>query len=271
MNIVIQEFEPSPQLMPFVQAYWRGDFNVNGEQGFSKSVLPNGCIELIIHSTSEHCHLQKKEESWIHSPDFTLLGMYDQPYEVKFSQKVTTFGIRFHPDGIRHLFGVPPSEFLATYEDGVEVLGKKIRDFCSKMIDLQQSDQQIQWANDFLSQQLKTHFNPHDYTHQAMKLIRKMQGMADYEQLTRQLPISNRQLQREFKATYGITVTDYMRLARLNAIQRYMQSSDLNFTQMTYDLDFSDQSHFIREFKKYTGLAPGKFVKKRSHFIINPS
>lgn len=38
--------------------------------------------------------------------------------EGKFSQKVTTFGIR-------HLFGVPPSEFLATYEDGVEVLGKK--------------------------------------------------------------------------------------------------------------------------------------------------
>jgi AraC-like DNA-binding protein len=40
---------------------------------------------------------------------------------------------------------------------------------------------------------------------------------------------------------------------------------------LPYDLNFSDQSHFIREFKNYVGIAPKKFINSRKQFIVNPA
>ncbi len=270
MHVVITEHRPSPTLQPFVRTYWSGSFNRKRAPHIYQSVVPNGCIELIIHLSEAHCSLIKGDERWCKSPPFTLLGLYTQSYQVQFANHVTVFGISFHPDGIRHLFGVPPAEFLATYENGVDVLGQHLQDFCARIRALESTEAQLHCTNQYLSRQLTLHHQSYDYTHVAMKLIRKVSGITDYQTLTAQVPISDRQLQREFKNQYGITVVDYMRLARMNAIQNYMRTNSHNLTQLSHDLHFTDQSHFIREFKKYVGLAPGKFTKNREKFIVNP-
>ena len=271
MGLQISEYRPSDELLPFVQSYWFGDFNLKSEQKFSQSVVPNGCIELIIHLSDAHCSLNKGHESWDKSPDFTILGLYTQPYEVRFSKFVNVFGIRFYPDGIRNIFGIPPAEFLATFDDGADILGKSLHEFCDKIRSLDRAESQIKLADNFIRSQLRDHYLPYDYTHIAMNLIRKTAGISAYQQLTKQVPISGRQLQREFKKQYGITVSEYMRLSRMNATQNYILSKNASLSRISHDLQFSDQSHFIREFKNYVGLSPGKFMKNRHKFIVNPA
>ena len=278
MNTVFSEISPSIKLMPYIQTYWLGNFNVQSEKDYSQSVLPNGCIELIVHITEDHCLLNKGESEWNKTPEFMVVGLYDKPYEVQFAHNVQVFGIRFYPDGIRNVFGIAPAEFLATYEDGTDVLsgklgkmlGRKLREFCLKVKSIKTFEERVQLANKFVEDQLASNELSYDYTHKAMRLIRQVQGMGNYQELTGQVPIGLRQLQREFKALYGITVKDYMRLARINAIQNYMLATKQDLTQLSYNLNFSDQSHFIREFKTFVGMAPKKFTKNRNAFIINP-
>jgi AraC-like DNA-binding protein len=270
MNTIFHESRPSHDLLPYVQTYWQGQFNVFGQDNFIQSVLPNGCIELIIHTSYDHCALVSEGNvSWSRSPEFTLLGLYEKPYSVLFAEPVQVFGIRFHPDGFRNIFGIPPSNFLATYEDGVDVLGKKIKELCSRIRDANDL-QQVELANAFIADQLARHSKSYDYTHLAMQMIRRKGGVLNYKDLLQQIPISPRQLQREFKNLYGITIKDYIRLSRMNAIHRYMLSQNINLTQLPYELDFTDQSHFIREFKTFAGLPPTKFIKGRENFIVNP-
>jgi len=57
----------------------------------------------------------------------------------------------------------------------------------------------------------------------------------------------------------------------MNAIQKYMQSAMINLTDLTYEIGFADQSHFIREFKLITGISPRKFLDQRSEYIVNPA
>lgn len=270
MNNQFSESSPSPELIPFVQSFWVGNFNVDGAKQFSQTVTPNGCIELIIHLSEAHCYLFKPTSKWSTTPVFTLLGLFNKPYDVKFSQRVKVFGIRFYPDGIRNIFGVTPSEFLATYENSLDVLGISLNEFCEKIRALDDFQQQVRDANQFILQKLVIHVRSYDYTHYAMKLIRQSQGMMDYKQLTTEVPISIRQLQREFKSVYGITLMDYMRLLRLNAIQNYMYAGNARLSELPYELNFTDQSHFIREFRNYVGVPPGKFRKRRNEFIVNP-
>lgn len=270
MNTVFYQIAPSVKLMPYIQSYWLGNFNVQSKKDYSQSVLPNGCVELIIHITNDHCFLNKGNSNWSKTPEFIMVGLYDKPYEVQFLQNVQVFGIRFYPDGIRNIFGIAPAEFKATYQDSTDVVGRMLQEFCLKVKSLHSFEEQAQLANKFVENQLASNKQSHDYTHEAMRLIRQVQGMSDYQKLTQQVPISLRQLQREFKALYGITVKDYMRLARISAIQNYMLTKKQGLTELSYNLNFSDQSHFIREFKTFMGITPKKFSKKQEDFIINP-
>lgn len=270
MSTTFKEFHPAKPLLPYIQSYWLGDFNINAGRDFSRSVLPNGCIELIIHLTDYHCSLYKPESNWSDSPAFTLIGLFNKPYYVHFPHYVKVFGIRFYPDGLRNIFGIAPAEFLSTYEDGVAVLGKSLHEFCCGIRTLNSPQHQVELANTFLTRRRASRVKRYDYTHTAMEIIRSVQGISDYQQVTDQVPISRRQLQREFKSLYGMTIKDYMRLTRMNAIHRYMHSTQTGLTQLPYELNFTDQSHFIREFKHYVGMAPKKFTKNREQFIVNP-
>lgn len=268
--ISIDEYSPGPYLSQFVQSYWQGNFNISGVSKISHSVLPSGCIELIIHVTVDHCLLSSNSENWESSPKFTLLGLYEKPYVVQFEKPVRVFGIRFFPDGFRHVFGVPPREFLASYEDCIAVLGQKLSNFCSDIQSAKVTEQRIAIANAFLLKTLSASRIKYDYTHQAMMLVRRTTGIADYKELVSQIPISTRQLQREFRKIYGLSIRDYIRLTRMNAIYKYMLSGTSDLGQLTFEMEFFDQSHFIREFRNYTGVPPRRFLAFSEDYIVNP-
>ncbi len=268
---LIDEYQPPQSLSGYIQSYWQGNFNIAGERKISHSVLPTGCIELIIHLSNHRCLLSADSQDWQPSPTFTLLGLFEKPYTVQFEKPVDVFGIRFYPDGIRQTFGVPPAEFLSTYDDCVSVLGNTLDTFFSKIKAAKDCNSRIDISNQFLQHELSKRKMKYDYTHLAMTLARRSSGLTTYQELVKQIPISPRQLQREFQKIYGISVRDYLRLTRINAIYRYMLSGNIDLSQLPYQMEFFDQSHFIKEFKIYSGVPPKKFLKAKETFIVNPT
>jgi methylphosphotriester-DNA--protein-cysteine methyltransferase len=268
-EICLREYLPSPELQPYVQSFWTGDFNTASVRNFSQSVVPNGYAELIIHLTDDHCELFRKN-AWGSSPDCTLLGLYTRPYAVKFNTHVKVFGIRFNPEGIYNIFGVSPSEFLEGFEDMERVAGTEFAACCARLKDCRSTRQRIRMTEAFLLRNLDRHSARHDYVRTAAAMIRKNSRMK-MEALHERIPISPRQLQREFKARIGISPKAYMRIARMNAIQQYLNTAvRIDLTAVTYDYGFSDQSHMIKEFHTLTGSGPGKFLKDRRQFLVNP-
>jgi len=270
MNLAISEYKPVPELRPFIESFWMGTFNVAGITDFRQQIVPNGCVELILHLSTDHCFLSKEGRTFSKSPPYTLLGVYSRPYDVRFSSPVEALGVRFFPDGVRNILGVPPGLFLATYEDGTDVTGKIFRELTEKAREISGVSPKLELINDYFLKLLASNKLYRDPTHQTMMLIRKNNGLIDFSRIISEIPLSHRQLQREFKQNYGITIRDYIRLTRLNAINRYMMANPSKLTELAYHLQFTDQSHFIREFKRFTGLSPRKFLEKLpDKFIVN--
>jgi AraC-like DNA-binding protein len=63
-----------------------------------------------------------------------------------------------------------------------------------------------------------------------------------------------------------------MRIARLNAVNRMLtKGHQLMLTDVSYACGYSDQAHFIRDFKHFTGESPKKFICKKEKYIVNPN
>lgn len=267
MKVKFSQYRPSQWLAPYVQAYYTGDFNLYGENDFVQSVVPNGCIELIVHLTHDHCELVKGN-TWGKSPEFTLIGLQTGPYGVRFHKRVRIFGIRFNPEGIFRLFGIPPSLFKATFESSSDTFGGEFGDYCSRLRESPDIGRNIRLTEEYLLKKWEGNTKGHDYVDLACGAIRSHHGMLSLGELINKLPISPRQLQREFKQRLGITVKEYMRLIRLSAVQNHLQlPRSMNLTELSHLIGFADQSHFIREFKQLAGTNPGQFLRERDRFL----
>jgi len=270
MSVLIKEYKPAELLRPYVELYWEGDFNTSKKHTLAQRIVPNGYVELIIHLSDHHCDLFKNNQ-WAQSPDYTIIGLFTKPYEVKFTNLVNVFGIRFKPEGFYNIFGVPTAKFKASYEDMECVAGQGFSVFCDQMKSSKDSTEQIQLADHYLSNNLEKQQIDFNYLNRAGEIIRKSNGFIRIEALADQACISTRQLERAFIKKIGITPKFYIRLARLNEVNRQLAMyGKLNFTTISHQCGYADQAHFIREFKKFTGEIPKTFVRDKGNYIVNP-
>jgi len=72
--------------------------------------------------------------------------------------------------------------------------------------------------------------------------------------------------QRSFKKMMACSPSDYKRIARFrNSLKSKFQSKEIkSLTDITYESNYSDQSYFIREFKKLTNQNPKLFFREAS-------
>jgi len=268
MGNQIIEYSPCDNLKPFIELYWEGSFNLNATQGISMQLIPNGCLELIIHLNDLHCDLQK-DDRWSQTPDYMIIGLFTNPYEVRFKSHVKVFSIRFKPEGIYNVFGVPASEFMERYEDMSMVIGQEFRDFSHRIREEKSVLNMIKRADHYLLKNLQNKKIDMSYVNEAAELIRNSK-VIKIEDLAGKLYISKRQLEREFKKKVGISPKHYFRITRINEVLRCLNGNQkMDLTNVAYHCGYYDQAHFIHDFKTISGIKPSIFKGKRGLLIGN--
>lgn len=91
------------------------------------------------------------------------------------------------------------------------------------------------------------------------KNISEPKQIKDFNNL---ISISQKSFIQKFKNTFHIAPNQYARLKQVNhAIIKLNVNKYKNLTSIGLDCGFYDQSHFIKTFKKYSGLTPKQFLK----------
>ena len=95
----------------------------------------------------------------------------------------------------------------------------------------------------------------------AVSWIEKAEPMARIENLVRYIGLSQSALERRFRRFVGTSPRRFASIVRLQHVLR-LRATGADFTSVAYDAGYCDQSHFIKDFKRFTGSAPESFFKQ---------
>lgn len=81
-------------------------------------------------------------------------------------------------------------------------------------------------------------------------------------ELADEAKISSGYLSRIFKKYYHISVVDYIHLRKLVSAKYYMVSSEMNISDISFLLGYSEAGYFCKIFKKYEKMTPTAFSNR---------
>lgn len=88
--------------------------------------------------------------------------------------------------------------------------------------------------------------------------------------LSDKLHCSQRTLERSFNRVTGLTLKQCQAMNKLEALLAYLyqkDETDIDWVEIAFEFDFSDQPHLIRHLKKQLGQTPKNYAKERGFTI----
>ncbi|CAM3907554.1 DNA-binding transcriptional activator FeaR [Vibrio aerogenes CECT 7868] len=241
---------PQGRLSPWVQAIWSARTDET-QPGLSRRLFADAGSGLMINSGPEirvdnqilHDRIwfqpTQKKAHMVHLPPGTNLS-----------------GIRFHP-GMGACF---LSQFVSHPEPGAAALSGHFEPLIQQLRDDTHPLSRIEKMTRTLIHHL------HDEMHHPVifrQAVQMLEHAPDVRQVS-QLPLSQRQIERLFQRRIGMTPKYYQRLRRIRTVLNDLKENPhQDLARVAVEFGFSDQAHFIRECRTFTGITPKQYVKSR--------
>jgi AraC-like DNA-binding protein len=102
---------------------------------------------------------------------------------------------------------------------------------------------------------------------ESLRLIHQHRGVLQVKAVLDSVHLSERQFERRFTQTVGLSPHVYMRVKRFNEALRLIKTRQFErLTDVACALNFSDQSHLIRDIKAFSGMTPTSLAQKVDDF-----
>jgi AraC-like DNA-binding protein len=225
-----RELAPPCELTPLIKCFWMASNKTASALNFT--TLPDGCLELVVFFQQGVLK------------DVLLFGIQSAPYDIEMPGSELKIGIRLKPLGKEYY--LDQCETLERFSAFAKIAGDdRLQNFAAQVsADIRETVQveQIDRRKRLLFDQLE-----------------QTAGNIDVETLSAQAFWSARQINRYLNKLLGIPFKSYSSILKCYAAYKEIKAGDLN-----PDLGFYDQSHFIREIKKYTGTTPRVLLKNEA-------
>lgn len=196
-------------------------------------------------------------------PSFYLYGQTIIPMTLETTGAFELYSIRLYPFTLRTLIGVDPKILNDDCYDLLKVEGVDTQNTIMALRDATDKSHIVELLSLYFDQLLKAAaVNPDNRVVLATNMILKSKGMIKVSELHQRLHITERTLERQFKKEMGVSAMQFSKIIQFhNSIEIMSEEDYLNLTDVAFKTGYSDQSHFIRNFKKYTGKTPKEFQK----------
>lgn len=253
------QYKPSPLLGHAIECFWifrGGNDPVKRLQG----LIPGGRIECIFHlGVPMNWMISGTEPNgyWFNQP--VILGQRDRIFYTRPAENAELLGIRFKPGGFGAFSRVPAYLLLNRIFPAHEIMGG----FSGKLERKLRSDitdsERIVLVEDELA---KLKFGAGQEFFEVCEIIHSIRQCIVPDQVSSfclERQIHYKKLERVFLKWVGYGPKSYFRILRFNRALKEMGVERRTLTDIAHGGGYYDQSHFIRDFRQFAGISPGKF------------
>lgn len=170
--------------------------------------------------------------------------------------------VQFKPAGAHPFFHIPISRLNDRIVPAEEVFGSEILNLRKNLVEDTSPDAKLRVMEDWLTQRFEKEKEPPEALLSALAKIQE-ESVSNLSKVVSEYPKSQKHLINQFKKYVGLTPKVYQRILRFNEIlQRINADERISWTEVAYKCGYSDQSHFIKEFKHFSGFNPQEFIDK---------
>lgn len=253
-----QEISPPASIQAFVKAIWCYERSVEGDT-VQLPFFADGYPGLIFQESVTGMLVHPHEKSM---PVLFLYGQTISPVKLELSGSFSIIIFQLYPLSLKNLFNLNPGSINDTCHCLQQIAGQDVSHVSAEI--LRHSGLQARVAmliRIFLDliEQRQLRFDP--YSRQVIDYIIHKKGQVMVGQIADQFHLSKRSLERRFRDETGLSVKQFAKIIQFQASLKMLDTREFEkMNQVVYEHGFSDQSHFIRVFKFFTGQTPGKFL-----------
>ena len=239
------EMLPAHELQNVIYCYWQLKTTKPLSSPFIYRVVADGCIDIFF-------ELNSPAENFV-------MGFCKKFTEFPLDHSFNYIGVRFLPTMFPQLFKVDASEISNRFEELQMVVPETSHFIATHFNVTQNIDEAKEILDNYFTELLgKSKFDNDPRLYEAIEIILNKAGVLDIEKDIN-TGISYRQLRRLFEFYIGDTPKTFSKVVRFqNILKAKPSKQSLRQNKLFFDVGYYDQAHFIKEFRNFYGVTPGK-------------
>lgn len=256
-------FPPPPELARYVRFFWVLEAEVAGGTPYVYRSLADGCAELLFHYRGRFDELLpdgRSETSFLSG----LHGQSKRYRRFSVQENFGIFGVYLYPFALPRLLSVASTELTDQMPDLQSLFGREGGDLEEQILLANTHRERVRILSQFLRTKLLRPAHTPTGVEACIAHIIHTQGATDVPTLAGKHFLSVRQFERNFKQLSGFTPKLFSRIIRFHAALDHYPHNAKPLTQIALDCGYYDQSHFIHDFKAFSGHHPGHYFSGKA-------
>jgi AraC-like DNA-binding protein len=251
---------PAAPLADHIETLWYHE--IRGYSG-RELILPSPYIELILNFGNPHKVLDLADFArfdW--QRDGWLAGMQTRVLAIE-STSSHMIGARFKPGGAHAFMPRSPADFADQVAPVERIFGEEILQLRRRLLAAAAPEEKFKLFEEFLAARFAPDEDAYRLVRAAVAELEASRGTRPLAEVSEQLGVSHKHLTQLFTRLVGVRPKQFARMLRFNSVVAALDiSQDVDWIAVAHAADFYDQSHFINEFRAFTGLTPVDYLTR---------
>ncbi len=256
---------PPLQLAKYVRYFWVLEGETGGTAPYIHRTMASGCPELFFHYKGIFDELLPygKAEKSVASG---ISGPAQQFSRFSIKENFGMFGAYLYPFAIPLFFNLPATELVDEMPSLSTLLGTEGRLLEEQMMVAADNRQRVKIISSYLEKKIQ-HSKEDPGIFSCISRIIHSKESTSIQELTDQYFLSAKQLERRFKTYCGLSPKRFARITRFQSALELYSNKHMSLTGIAHDCGYYDQSHFIHDFKAFSGYHPKQYFSGKAEGV----
>ncbi|RZA19222.1 MAG: AraC family transcriptional regulator [Lysobacteraceae bacterium] len=252
---------PSPRLAPYVDVLWYSERGALPH--LRERSLPSGCADIVVPLLQDHLIRYDSEDD---TQARRLRGAIVQGAADRFSVRGTqgpsaVVGVHFKPGGAAAFLGGALPELRNRTELLEDLWGAAACELRERLQEAASPQLALRLLDSLLTQRLAGSAPQDPLVAAALAAFQRDPASARVAPVLGASGCSTARFIHRFEQTVGLTPKRYARVLRFGVmLPSLMRAGPRDWAEVAASAGYFDQSHLIREFRHFAGMAPGAYV-----------